>query len=171
MHAEILEFIPTSGAFEEVDFSTNDNHLLWIRFDDDNGSSWCGKFPLGFKANHSKIAHFAGNQFFVLSGGQGFFLDAKNRKIINRTESESIEDFLIYSGEVVCNDGLHILIPSTEAPTWRSKRFSYDGIQFKSCEAGKIFGSFNDLSDEGSSFTFDVKSRALNCDHSIDFDR
>jgi hypothetical protein len=163
--AEILESIPISGTIEEVDFSPETNDVLWVRFRPSDSADWCGKFKRGIKSNFNQVHILNDEILFLLAGGQGYFVNAKLRKI-EITEFEDLEEFIVdqHSRTVIATDGLGILLLQPETPSWESERFSYDGIQLSSVENGTVFGTYNDLSDTWPKFRLKLAIRRLRCE-------
>lgn len=164
MEAEILNRPPLSGDFEEHNFSESGN-TLWVKFFDSEYLEWVGVFSRAGLSSFSAVLRVPNEeQFLIVAGGQGYFVDPNKRSIVAKTDWDDIDN-VIYNEETgyfVATDGLRLALFNGPKLYWSGERISADGISFISQDGSIVKGILNDLSDDGCEFTFD----AYTCDFS-----
>ena len=164
MEAEILKSVPISGAFEEFIFSVSGD-VLWVKFLDSEYLEWVGTFDLGDSYGSSFVClepHVL-SLCFVVAGGQGYFVNINERKVLAKTKWGSIES-AIYNATESCwivSNGLYLGILKNMELEWASDRISFDGITFTSQQGEVVASVLNDLTDQGGPFEFNVKTREI----------
>ncbi len=162
MEAEILPIPPTSGDYEEHNFSDSGN-TVWIKFFDSEWMEWCGVFSLGWKSGSSVHRILGQPVFLVVAGGQGYYVDVNARKVVYTTDWDDIEA-IIYSEEIkgfVVSDGLRVGIINKGQLVWCSDRISLEGITFLNSSGPIVEGVLNDCTDEGCKFKFNVLTKKI----------
>ena len=162
---------PQSGLYEEIDFSYS-NDLLWVKFIEDDYTQWLGKFQLGWKPGKCKISSITNTSCVaILSGGIINIFDFNERQILTTSKRDFYEDiqYLKKLDVLVITDGISIEIadPLSLETIWESERVSWDGIKFDRHEERFIFGTLNDLSDDGANFEFDATNRCLKANYKV----
>lgn len=165
MEAEILKSVPISGTFEEYIFSVSGD-VLWVKFLDSEYLEWVGTFDLGDSYNSSFVCleSNASSLCFVVAGGQGYFVNINEKKVLAKTKWSSI-DSAIYSANENCwvvSNGLNLGILKNMELEWLSERISLDGITFTSQQGEVVAGVLNDLTEQGGPFEFNIKTREVN---------
>ncbi|MDF7802031.1 hypothetical protein P4C99_21320 [Pontiellaceae bacterium B1224] len=161
--AEILEKQPLSGEFEEHCFCTSGN-TLWVKFLDDQYIEWVGIFGCSEWPTFSTIIKLPNkNQFFIVAGGQGYFVDPNTREVIDQTEWDNISGALYNNNtdEIILTDGLRLALLKENKIHWVSERISADGIEFINQSNNIISGTLNDLTADWCEFKFDVFRREI----------
>ncbi len=166
VEAEILEFVPDSGEYEEVVFgsSKNANDLKWVKFTTTNGEEWCGKFKTGLTPN-SRIFVLVDNTCIVLAGGAVYGLHVNEKKLFSELPMNDLEDLIVNDElrHIVATDGLQLFLVSKTVIdiVWQSERFSIDGVALEKVEGTAVHGRFNDLSPEWGDFVFYTEERRV----------
>ena len=99
----------------------------------------------------------------VISGGQGYFVEVNQRKIIAQTNWDHIDSAIFNkkSGRVVISNGFCIAMIEGFKTIWKSQRISLDGISLKESSDQIIKGTLNDCTQDGSEFCFDVLKKEI----------
>lgn len=166
MEAEILDRPPLSGEFEEHSFVESGDNTLWVKFLDSEYMEWVGVFSqCGWKSNNIVLSLEDKGLFLVVAGGQGYFVDPESRIIAAKTEWDMIEA-VAYNNEtnsLVATDGLRLAILEGTNMVWSGDRVSADGISIEKQVGPVVYGRVNDLTEEGSEFSFNIRTKEFNC--------
>ena len=166
MEAKILSRPPLSGDFEEHSFVESGNNTLWVKFLDSEYLEWVGVFSQGEWKSTNLVAPLKDeNLFLVVAGGQGYFVDANARKISAKTDWDMIEA-IAYNEETdsfVATDGLCLAVIEGTTMVWSGNRVSADGISIERQEGSVVYGKVNDLTDKGSEYSFNIKTKEFLC--------
>jgi hypothetical protein len=164
MEVKILKSIPISGTFEEHILSMSDD-VLWVKFLDSEYLEWVGTFDLGDSYGSNFVYLEPGNvsQCFVVARGQGYFVDINQRKVLAKTQWSSIDSavYNIIENSWVISNGIYLGVLKNMHLEWCSERVSLDGITFTSQKGEVVFGMLNDLTKQGGSFEFNVKTKEI----------
>ena len=162
--AEVLRFRPISGTFPEIPFDAHGN-TTWVKFTDDRFDEWCGIFGAGINSSSVVACSTDGPIAFVVSAGQGYFIDINSRHLLHKTKSDQIAAaaFIPGSKDVVACDWTNIYILGASGTVWDSGRVSFDGIGFTEVTETQVRGRVNDLSDEGVDFRLYLKPISYDC--------
>lgn len=162
--AEVLRFRPISGTFPEIPFDAHGN-TTWVKFTDDNFVEWVGVFGGGINSSSVVTCSSETPHAFVVSAGQGYFVDINSRTVILKTRSNQIASalFVPRSNSVVACDWTNIYILGLDGSIWDSGRVSYDGIGFTGISEGQVTGRVNDLSDDGVEFRLRLNPISYDC--------
>ncbi len=162
MEAEILNTQPVSGQYPEHAFNAYGN-CLWVKFTDSDLMEWCGIFGAG-SGGTSKVVHFPiQSAIFVLSHGQGYWIDVEGQKLIGKTDSDDLQDVVWPPDRdfLVASNWTNIFYINPMGILWDSGRVSWDGISFESCSSSMITGHVNDLSDDECTYSLHVQERLV----------
>lgn len=160
MEAEILEYPPQSGEYEEHIFSTSGN-TLWVKFFDEDYIEWVGVFSLSEWSSFNAVLRIPNEKLFlVVAGGQGYFVDPIKREIVSTTNWDGIENIIFNedTGLLVATDGLRLALFKGPQLQWSGERVSADGISFTGQSGPVVSGVLNDLTSEGCKFTFNANT-------------
>lgn len=162
--AEILRVRPVSGAFPEIPFDAHGN-TTWVKFTDDRLGEWCGVFGAGVGSTCLVTSSAEGRVAFVVSAGQGYFVDIDSRRMLHKTRSNQIVKaaFIPGSNDVVVSDWTNILVLGADGSVWDSGRVSFDGITFTEITEEWVKGVVNDLSEDGEEFLLRLNPISYNC--------
>jgi len=163
MQVEILKSPPTSGEYEEHNFSET-NDCLWVKFIDEDSVEWVGVFDNNYGTSlQTVVAIPNSNLVLVIVNGQGYSVDINKRIIIKNTDWQDIES-IIYNEVTslyLASNSLGLMIFDGDKCIWTSERISFDGITFTSQLGCTVDGYLNDLSKDGCKFSFDIVTREL----------
>ncbi|MFH1301032.1 MAG: hypothetical protein ABIK07_08220 [Planctomycetota bacterium] len=164
MEATFSDQIPLSGDFEEVCFDCHCNDT-WVRFLDSENQAWYGIFGRGLSRTSQVLLMRGGPLCFVLSGGQGYWIDINRRNLISKTEDDYLENVTDVPGRelVVCSNFTNILFSTPDGLIWDSGRVSMDGISFEEITNNQIKGRINDLSEEGAPYVLQIDQPDFSC--------
>jgi hypothetical protein len=162
--AELLRVRPQSGQFPERQFDAFGN-TTWVKFTDDAFEEWCGVFGAGTNAASAVTCASAGAHAFIVSAGQGYFVDMNSRTLLHKTHSDRITHaaFIPGSGRVVACDWTHLFVLGVDGSVWDSGRVSFDGISFTEVTVDHVIGRVNDLSDDGVEFCLRLSPIHYDC--------
>ena len=162
--AEVLRVRPISGTIPEIAFDALGN-TTWVKFTDDNFEEWCGVFGGGLNSSSVVTCSSEAPRAFVISTGQGYFVDIDSRSVIRKTRSNQLASavFIPHSNRVVACDWTNIYLLGTDGSVWDSGRVSYDGIEFTEICDEHVAGRVNDLSDEGVEFRLRLNPVSFDC--------
>jgi hypothetical protein len=162
--AEVLRFRPISGTFPEIPFDAHGN-TTWVKFIDDSFEEWCGIFGGGVTSSSLATCSSEARHAFVVSAGQGYFVDINARHVIQKTKSDQITaaSFIPGSYSVVACDWTNIYILGVDGSIWDSGRVSFDGIGFTDVTERQVLGRVNDLSDDGAEFRLSLNPVLYEC--------
>ncbi|MBL7665167.1 MAG: hypothetical protein JNM93_08540 [Bacteriovoracaceae bacterium] len=172
MKASLLNTIPVSGSFTEVNFGTSeDNNLVWILFEDELSEPWIGKFSSG-RSGKSKVECVLDELFFVIANGQGYFIDAKLRKVLTKSKDDTLYSFVVVkpNNQIIATDGLCLIALSKDGTDWSTERFSLDGVIFDTVTSDEILGRYFFLDDnekDWPKFKFSIQKRNFELERPI----
>jgi hypothetical protein len=167
--ASILQYKPLSGDFPEFTFDAVGN-CVWVKFTDINFDEWIGIFGVGNGGPSKVLLNDNLGMAFVLSGGQGYWVNLNERTLLGKTRSNYLQDGIWPSGLefAVVSDYTNIFFLSVAGIIWDSGRISWDGISFERGTANLVTGHLNDLSDVGRKYKLHIQSRHI--EGAVEFD-
>jgi hypothetical protein len=151
--AEIIPERPAS-AIPEVAFDAYGN-CLWVRFEDDDYRQWCGIFGAGDLHYEGKLLDLRDDHVLVLVAGRLYRVAANDRKLVYASDERMLTD-AIYDRKrdwVIACDWTNLLCYGSHGLKWRSDRVSIDGISLERMDEDCVYGTVNDLSQDGAIFT------------------
>ena len=151
--ADIIRERPVS-AIPEVAFDAYGN-CLWVLFEDDEYCQWCGIFGAGDLHYEGKLQNLKNDEFMLLVAGRLYRVAVNDRSLRFASEERMLTD-AVYDGQrdlIIACDWTNLLCYNVNGLKWRSKRVSFDGITFERVDEDCVYGTVNDLSDDGASFT------------------
>ena len=96
MTARILTNTPTSGESPEFYFGEHFRQTLWVEFVDNEYEKWIGCFQCDYpKLLNEVLVDNENKSAFVVSGGIGYLIDIKNRKLKYKTEENPLIESVI----------------------------------------------------------------------------
>jgi hypothetical protein len=150
--AEIIRERPAS-PIPEVTFDAYGN-CLWVLFEDNEYCQWCGIFGSGDLSYEGKLQKLRGDDFMVLVAGRLYRVSANDRKLRFASQERMLTG-AVYDAErdlVIACDWLTLLCYDSRGLKWRSKRVSYDGITLDRVDEECVYGTVNDLTEDGALF-------------------
>jgi hypothetical protein len=147
--AEIIRERPAS-AIPEVAFDAYGN-CLWVLFEDDEYRQWCGIFGAGDLQYEGKLQKLSSIDFMVLVAGRLYRVDANCRKLIFASDERMLTDAVYDSKRdlIIACDWTNLLCYDSHGLKWQSNRVSLDGISLDRIDEDCVYGTVNDLSDDG----------------------
>ncbi|QDU73101.1 hypothetical protein Pan97_00680 [Bremerella volcania] len=151
--AEIIRERP-AWVIPEVAFDAYGN-CLWVLFEDDEYRQWCGIFGAGNLHYEGKLQNLTTDEFMVVVAGRLYRVAANDRSLRMASEERMLTDAVYdrHRDLIIACDWTHLLCYDANGLKWKSKRVSLDGIAFDRIDEDCVYGTVNDLSDDGASFT------------------
>lgn len=165
-----LKRIPSSGTYDEVNFSES-NELNWFLFQDDSFNEWIGKFPKGMNADGCKaILNEEIDQALILSCGILHLVDLSSRTLCSASNQDIYSDVIWHRRHGIFVTTFYSIsclsYPSLDVQ-WDSGRVAWDGIRFESVEGELVKGRLDDLSEEWARFEFNLATRELQSEYTL----
>lgn len=131
MRVEVLSEPPISGSVIETHFDCVGD-CTWVTFEPDSGGAWAGAFGDGRSLPQARLAVPFGDDrtVLVVAGGQGYVVDAVERRLLWRTDQDSWCGATGIPGRcfIVATDGLTLTAIGRDGIEWRSDRISRDDV-------------------------------------------
>jgi hypothetical protein len=78
------EFIntPTSGIYEQIHFGDSSSNCCWVKFTDQELSSWVASFSKNWSEYPNEIITIHTELYFIIAFGNGYLINPNRRKLI-----------------------------------------------------------------------------------------
>jgi len=167
MKPVLLNNIPESGSIEEVRFDANGD-CTWVKFQDSDYLDWVGVFGMGWGGGEDAI-QISDNLAFVLSSGQGYFIDVNARKVLGKTDCDYLKSIIqAHPDTVVATTDTEIHVYNVAGLVFLTKRLASDGIKLKSFSSGLVRGEVWGF-DKWYPFTLDINNQQYKCSWSCNW--
>ena len=162
--AQIIRERPTA-PIPEVAFDAIGN-CLWVLFEDDEFRTWCGIFGAGELHYEGKLQHLTNDDYFVLTRGRLYRLNANTRSLVFASEERMLTDAIyVPSHDLVIACGFTNLFGYyADGTKWRSDRVSFDGITLDRVDDDSVHGFVDDLNEVGTPFKLYLKGMRIESD-------
>ncbi|MDN2658358.1 hypothetical protein OW491_00930 [Neptunomonas sp. CHC150] len=161
MKPVLLNHIPESGSIEEVRFDAIGD-CTWIKFQDSNYLDWVGVFGMGWGGGDDVI-QIGHNVVFVLSNGQGYFIDVNERKLLCKTECDYLKSIIQADPDtVIAATDTEVYVYNINGLVFATKRIASDGINLKSFASGIVIGEVWGI-DKWYPFSLNIENQHHKC--------
>jgi len=113
-----------------------------VEFFEDGGEAWVGNFAMFREGGETSVhTNLGAHAVVVVAGGSGYLVDAEMRRLIREIEFD-VQHIWYDDGlqAMIISNGLWFEAFDAERVLWRSRRFSWDGIQNLEKSAGALMG-------------------------------
>jgi len=121
-----------------------------VEFSEDGGEAWVGNFAKAWEGGQTSVHTDLGSRaVVVVAGGSGYLVDATTRRLV-REIAFDIQHIWFDDGlqAIIVSNGLWFEAFDAEKVLWRSRRFSWDGIQNVGQSGGALTGeAFDPMTD------------------------
>lgn len=136
---EKLPGLPGTGPLPEQFSATGrgtHSEGLVVRFEPRDGAHWVGNFQRALSSYDAVLRHPDGEHVIVIAGGQGYAIDADNRRTIGLFGAAIVRAYDVESLGLVVVDHQGVAFEGIgrEGRSWHTRRLSWDG--FRNVEIG-----------------------------------
>ena len=167
---KIMDKLPKSGKFVELNFGKT-NNLLWLLFLNlKTGEQWIGKFDFGVRGKN-KVKIIKEDKVIILAKGNIYIFNCNIKSTCISLEYDNYEEFEIelIKEQIIVSDGLCIFVYDiTGNLIHKTKRISLDGILMNKIENGVLYGRLNDMTSKWCNFKYILNQNKIISDWTFD---
>jgi len=169
---------PSSGEATERHFESpvaTTSSWLWVILEHEEGARWYACFRQGRIAHCKAIASADSRNFFVISGGVWYCVDAETQELRSSSGDSEFFDVIVIPGTsfVALADLTSLIIAEPRAILWRTPRIAWDGVRLVSASPTEVLGvaGTGHGPNDDREFRVDLVNRTITGGYAKDFTR